>query len=90
MRKQKREFECANSQDSFCYVCGEYVLHKNAQTFTYLIKENYLQYFGFPAVNVDQKWAPSIICISCKRNLNGWASGSAGYVFTDILSIRLI
>lgn len=85
MSKQKREFECVNNQDNFCYVCGEYVVKKNERNFTYLLRENYLQYFGLAAENLDEQWTPSIICLSCHMNLMGWASGSTEYVFSDAL-----
>lgn len=73
------------NQDNFCYVCGEYVVKKNKRNFTYLLRENYLQYFGLATENLDEQWTPSIICLSCHMNLMGWASGSTEYVFSDAL-----
>lgn len=89
MSKTKREFECKNDPDDFCYVCGDYVVEKKIRKFTDSLRKSYLQYFKVAPENLNERWTPNAICSSCHVILSEWASGSKKYVFVYIFYLYM-
>ena len=56
---------CTNSVDSFCYICGEFIIKKYQRDITENIKKLFKLYFGCRLGDEDKKWAPPIICMKC-------------------------
>lgn len=84
MSKRKRDFECENDPDNFCYVCGEYTQLRDRRSFTNILQDAYLHYFGIAGAHLDAVWTPFIVCNQCKTTLVSWAAGSTAYVLTSI------
>lgn len=76
MAKRKRDFDCINNQNDFCYVCGSFVPVPIRRRFTDSLQQNYLQYFGMAPATFHERWTPNIVCLSCHITLAAWASGS--------------
>jgi hypothetical protein len=64
--------QCINSPDSFCYVCGEYIIKSHRQSVMPLVKKTYELYFGCKLTDRDKKWAPHICCTNCASRLRVW------------------
>jgi hypothetical protein len=44
---------CVNSPNSFCYICGEYILKKQHRNITEFVKRVYFAYFGIKLGDQD-------------------------------------
>ena len=67
-----RFFQCKNSPDNFCYICGSYVLPHLKRTITSEIKRFFSKYFDCPVGDQDKTWAPHIVCSKCNITLKEW------------------
>lgn len=72
---------CVTRADSFCYVCGSYIMKHKVKTISSLVKLAYHQYFGMKVGDQDKTWAPHVICISCNCNLTQWLKGKGKISF---------
>jgi hypothetical protein len=76
-----RSFNCVNSPNSFCYICGKYFFkcqHTQLRPITNDISALYQAYFKIPLSDNDKSWAPSKACTNCTSSLLRWkTSGSA-------------
>ncbi|XP_076324370.1 uncharacterized protein LOC143232621 [Tachypleus tridentatus] len=68
--------QCRNSCDTFCYICGEYMLVYHKRSITALVKKAYHLYFGCKIGDKDQGWAPHICCATCAVCLRAWLRGT--------------
>ena len=66
---------CANSADSFCYICGEVTLAGQKRAITPLVKKSYQFYLECKIGDQDKSWAPHICCSTCARDLPKWLKG---------------
>jgi hypothetical protein len=66
---------CANSADSFCYICGEVTLASQKRAISPIVKKAYQFYFGCKIGDQDKVWAPHICCSTCARDLPKWLKG---------------
>ena len=62
-------FHCVNEPDSFCYICGCYVIKKLRRNITEFVKNAYRIYFGFDIGNQDKNWVPHKVCHTCVEQL---------------------
>lgn len=67
---------CANSADSFCFICGEVTFKSQRRPITPCIKKYYELYFKCKVGDQDKSWAPHVCCITCVSLLTQWAKGS--------------
>ena len=71
---------CKHSSDVFCYVCGVFL---SAKSLKHRITEAnnfcsaYKAYFGVPVGDQDKKWAPHVVCGSCRSTLEAWYRGES-------------
>lgn len=72
----KETFKCKNSANLFCYICGQFCVLAQRQSFTEKTKSYYSLYFGREIENQNEKWSPNICCKSCEVNLNSWWNGT--------------
>ena len=72
---------CVTRADSFCYVCGSYIMKDKVKTISSLVKLAYHQYFGMKIGDQDKTWAPHVICILCNCNLTQWLKGKGKMSF---------
>lgn len=70
-----RFFNCKNSPDDFCYICGEYLLSGMHRPITEEVCKLYFEYFGFQLSDNNQPWAPNTVCFNCIRGLKTWKNG---------------
>ena len=70
---------CKHDPNSFCYVCGVFLSSKSVK---YKITESmntffsaYKAYFGVHVGDQDKKWAPHVVCGSCRSTLEAWYRG---------------
>ena len=49
---------CKYSPDSFCYICGEYMLKNQSCNISEFIKKAYNGYFKMKIGDQDKSWAP--------------------------------
>ncbi|GAB1601930.1 hypothetical protein Ahia01_000471600 [Argonauta hians] len=68
--------KCANKQDLFCYVCGEYILAPNRTPITPFLRSVYRAYFGMKLSHQDKSWAPHMACKRCTEHLRQWSKGT--------------
>lgn len=66
---------CINNPNSFCYICGEYVVKKRQRNITDFVKKAYYAYFGMKLGDQEKKWAPHIVCHTCVEHLRKWTQG---------------
>ena len=66
---------CKYHPDSFCYICGEYVIERQKRNVTDFVKNAYKAYFGMVLGDQDKTWAPHIVCKTCVESLRGWTNG---------------
>ena len=66
---------CVNKPDSFCYVCGCYIMKGQSRPITALVKRLYYAYFKVKLGDMDKVWAPHVICKTCMENLRQWSQG---------------
>lgn len=64
---------CKNSADSFCYICGEFVIKKHQRNITDFVKKVYLSYFGTKLGDQEKSWAPHKVCYVCVEDLRKWS-----------------
>lgn len=64
---------CKNSANSFCYICGEFVIKKHQRNITDFVKKVYLAYFGTRLDDQDKSWAPHKVCYVCVEDLRKWS-----------------
>lgn len=64
---------CANSPDSFCYICGTYTVKKQQRNISDFVKKVYFAYFGIKLGDQEKSWAPHKVCSVCLKN---WDNGS--------------
>ena len=69
------ELDCINPPDSFCYICGEFVLQRLKRSITTKVCEVYRHYFHIDLVDQDKSWAPHIACNRCVDILFKWMNG---------------
>ena len=55
---------CCNDPDSFCYICGEYILKEYKRSITDFVRKVYRAYFGVKLGDQDKPWAPHVVCKS--------------------------
>lgn len=56
---------CKNFPDSFCYICGKFVIKKHQSNITDFVKKVYFSYFENKFGDQDKQWAPHKICYVC-------------------------
>lgn len=66
---------CVNCPDSFCYICGEFVVKKQQRSITDFVKKVYFAYFGVKIGDQDKSWAPHRVCSGCVEGLRSWSKG---------------
>ena len=64
---------CKNNANSFCYICGKFVVKKYQRNITEFVKMVYLTYFGTSLGDQDKSWAPHKVCYVCVENLRKWS-----------------
>ena len=75
---QKKSRECLNNPDSFCYVCGCYIMKKQRENITELVCKAYRAYFGVTLGDQDKPWAPHVACHTCVSGLRKFYHGKQG------------
>lgn len=63
----------SGSINSYCYICGQYIIPAKRQNITAAIGHNYAFYFS--KVVMIRPWAPNICCSSCFCYLKNWIGG---------------
>lgn len=66
---------CLSNPNSYCYVCGEFVVKKQRKNITDFVKKAYYAYFGVKLGDQDRNWAPHIVCSICVEELRQWTKG---------------
>ena len=56
-----RRRSCCNDPDSFCYICGEYILKEYKRSITDFVRKVYRAYFGVKLGDQDKPWAPHVV-----------------------------
>lgn len=64
---------CKNSANSFCYICGKFVIKKHQRNITDFVEKVYLAYFGTKLGDQDKSWAPHKVCYVCVEDLRKWS-----------------
>jgi len=57
--------------NTFCYVCGKFVIKTSRRKISAETADLYQQYFS-QNVFADVYWTPSIVYTTCVLNLNKW------------------
>lgn len=60
---------CANSPDSFCYICGTYTVKKQQRNISDFVKKVHFVYFGIKLGDQEKSWAPPKVCSVCVEEL---------------------
>lgn len=63
----------SGSIDSYCYICGQYVIPVKRRIITETVEHNYAFYFS--RVIARRPWAPNICCLKCYSSLENWMLG---------------
>lgn len=66
--------ECARRFNSYCYVCGKFILMPSRKKLSSSTAQVYEQYFNLQVIQ-NVWWAPSIVCTTCYNTLHNWLSG---------------
>lgn len=66
--------EC-NGRDTFCAICGCYIMQANRRSINDRTKECYEKCFNIPKRKLDNDWTPKIVCSSCQTDLYNYAKG---------------
>lgn len=66
---------CKNRVNKFCFVCGDYIIGKNARQLTDITKAAYRQYFGI-STGAEKWYIPTVICLNCRLTLINWSTGT--------------
>ncbi|CAH2086043.1 unnamed protein product [Euphydryas editha] len=69
-----------NNPNTFCYVCGEYVVKKLRKPITEFVKKAYFAYFKIEIKDLDRPWLPKIVCKMCIEHLRQWTSGKRAHM----------
>lgn len=64
---------CKNCPNSFCYICGEFVVKKHQRNITDFVKKVYFAYFGVKIGDQEKHWAPHKVCYVCVEDLRKWS-----------------
>lgn len=64
---------CKNSPDSFCYICGEFVIKKHQRNIAEFVKKVYYSYFGVKLGDQEKLWALQKVCYVCVEDLRKWS-----------------
>jgi len=67
--------KCLNHPDSFCYICGSYVLKKQREKISNFVCRAYFAYFDLKLGDQDKPWAPHIACHTCVAGLRKYYNG---------------
>ncbi|KRZ79014.1 hypothetical protein T10_10164 [Trichinella papuae] len=65
--------KCLSSPDSFCHICGSFVVKSKRQKITDFVKKAYFAYFGIKLGDQYKTWAPHIVCHTCIEQLRKWS-----------------
>jgi len=60
---------CKNSPNTFCYMCGDFVVKDHQRNITDFVKKLYFAYFGVEIGNQDKCWVPLKVCYVCVEDL---------------------
>lgn len=60
--------EC-KSRDTFCVVCGRYVMYVNRRSLNDRTKASYEKCFNISRQTLDNNWTPKIACSNCQAHL---------------------
>ena len=71
---------CVNNPNTFCYICGEYVVKKFRKPITDSVKKTYVDYFNIEMKSLNKPWVPNIVCKLCSEHLRQWANGKRNYL----------
>lgn len=71
---------CVNDPDSFCFVCGEYILKDQRKTITNIVRRMYFAYFGIEIRHQDKVWVPHSVCKICVEHLRQWEKGTRKFL----------
>lgn len=71
---------CINNPDTFCYICGTYVIKKFRKPLTAFVKKAYFDYFNIKIKELTVPWLPKIVCKLCVEHLRQWASGKRAHL----------
>ena len=66
---------CKNSSDSFCYICGQFMMSSMRKTMSSKLKVAYHLYFGCQVGDQNKSWAPHYCCTQCYTSLTQWLNG---------------
>ena len=66
---------CLNSPDTFCYICGQFIIKDQRLGITNFVKQCYYADFGVTLGDQDKSWAPHIVCKPCVERLRKWFHG---------------
>ena len=66
---------CVNSSESFCYICGEFVVKKQQRNFTGFVEKVYFAYFGVKIGDQNKSCSPHGVCLGCVEGLRIWSKG---------------
>lgn len=61
---------CGKGRDTFCVVCGQYLLTKNRRSFTDNVKQNYENCFNISTDILNNAWTPRVICTQCHLRIS--------------------
>ncbi|XP_003367295.1 conserved hypothetical protein [Trichinella spiralis] len=53
---------CSSSLDSFCHICGSFVVKSKRHKIADFVKKAYFEYFGIKLGDQDKSWAKHINC----------------------------
>ncbi|KRZ68203.1 hypothetical protein T10_4186 [Trichinella papuae] len=65
--------KCLSSPDSFCHICGSFVVKTKRQKITDFVRKAYFTYFGIKLGAQYKTWAPHIVCHTCIEQLQKWS-----------------
>ena len=67
--------QCVNNPDTFCYICGIYVISTRCRQISEFVLKAYFAYFGMKLGDQDKSFAPHIVCHTCVVQLRKWSEG---------------
>lgn len=71
---------CVNNPNTFCYICGEYVVKKFRKPITDSVKKTYVDYFKIEMKALNKPWVPNIVCKLCSEHLRQWENGKRNHL----------
>lgn len=66
---------CVNNPNSFCYICGSFIVKKQRKNITSFVTKAYKAYFGIELGDQSRPWAPHTVCSVCVEDLRNWTKG---------------